>query len=93
MDPVTEQRPAAGRLMGMMNISGLQFEVLDFPPELFPEGAVLLSQRPGKLEIVDRIPLPTGALVASLHPEQAGRLRGEITRQARARQNQHAKPR
>jgi hypothetical protein len=66
------------RITGSLTIAGIQFDVIDFPPDMFPAGAVLLSQQPNKLEILDRLVLPQGAMVAVLNPTQAAALRGQV---------------
>ena len=80
MNHVPQQAPAAQRVTGRLSIAGVRFEVIDFPPDLFPTGAVLLSQIPGGLEIIDRLVVPRGAMVAILDPLQAEQLRGQVRR-------------
>jgi hypothetical protein len=81
MDHAPQQAaPAAQRITGRLSIAGVRFEVIDFPPDMFPAGAVLLSQLPGGLEIIDRLVIPRGAIVAILDPSQAEQLRGQVRR-------------
>ena len=92
MDPNTQQAPAVQRITGRLNVAGMQFEVIDFPPDLFPQGAILISQHPNKLEIIDRLVLPKGAMVAILNPHQAEALRGQIMRAAAVSKKPGEKP-
>lgn len=78
---------AQQRIRGRLNVAGVEFQVIDFPPEEFPLGVDLMVQRPGALELVERIAILRGSILAIMNPDQAAKMRGEIRKRVKPEAN------